>query len=63
MAKIKGDPYPVVKVEDRILDYWINNEIGGSGMGIGTQRLLRDMALEIREHRTTLTPYDSTKTG
>lgn len=59
MAKVKADPYPVTRVEESILDYWINNEIGGSGMGIGTQKLLRDMAIEIREHRTTLKPYES----
>lgn len=59
MAKVKTDPHPVKKVDEATLDYWIKNEIGGSGLGIGLQRTLRDMAIEIREHRSTLTPYES----
>ena len=59
MAKVKADPYPVERVKENILDHWINYPIGGSGMGVGTQKLLRDMAIEIREHRSTLTPYGS----
>jgi hypothetical protein len=63
MAKVKADPYPVVKVEEKILDYWIANEIGGSGLSVGIQKMLRDMAIEIREHRTTLRPYDPPVSG
>lgn len=63
MAKVKADPYPVVKVDEATLDYWINNHIGGSGLSISIQKMLRDMAIEIREHRTTLEPYKTPVSG
>lgn len=46
MQNIKPDP-----VGDEILEYWSENEIGGSGMSISVQRMLKSMAQEIQYWR------------
>lgn len=47
----KPDPNAYVPVEDAYLDYWANNIPGGSGLSIGIQRALRNMAIELLEVR------------
>ena len=38
-------------VEINILEYWAKHEVGGSGMGVGTQTMIKKMAIEILEAR------------
>lgn len=58
--KNKPDPLEPTLVDDRVIDYWIANEIGGSGLSLSIQKTLRDMALELRVHRGPSTHQDIT---
>lgn len=49
--KPKPDPNAYVPVENSYLDYWIDNEPGGSGLSVGIQRALKNMSIELRQHR------------
>lgn len=46
-----NEKHPIELVSDDVIDYWIANEIGGSGLSLSIQKMLRNMAVEIRENR------------
>ena len=46
-AKAKAE----APVSQEMLEYWANYPVGGSGMGISTQQMIKNMAKEILEAR------------
>lgn len=51
MKKPKEDPNAYKPVEDAYLDYWIDNEPGGSGLSVVLQRRLKNMSIELKQYR------------
>ena len=51
MKKPIEDPNAYKPVEDSYLDYWIDNEVGGSGLSVVLQRRLKNMSIELKRHR------------
>ena len=51
MKKPKEDPNAYKPVEDAYLDYWIDNEPGGSGLSVVLQRRLKNMSIELKAFR------------
>ncbi len=51
MKKPTEDPNAYKPVEDSYLDYWIDNEVGGSGLSVVLQRQLKNMSIELKRHR------------
>ena len=55
MPKRKKVEEASADVSVEVLQYWADYHVGGSGMGIRTQNLLKNMARELLEHRKTNT--------
>lgn len=51
MSKKKDLPLEDLPVTEEWLDYWIDHEVGGSGLSLGIQARLKSMAREIRSYR------------
>ena len=56
MSKAKKTPsYLVLEdVGKDILEYWADSNVGGSGMGVSIQAMIKNMAREILRHRQTM---------
>lgn len=50
-VKLSCDQPPMTRVADDVLEFWSTYHIGGSGLSIGIQKILRDMAAELLEKR------------
>ncbi len=51
MKKPIEDPNAYKPVEDSYLTYWIDNEVGGSGLSVVLQRQLKNMSIELKAFR------------
>ena len=49
--KRRDPPDETSPVDVEYLQYWASYQVGGSGMGVSTQRHLKRMARELLEHR------------
>lgn len=51
MSKRKQVEEVSTKTSVDILQYWATSNVGGSGMGVSIQQMIKNMAREILEHR------------
>jgi len=56
MSKVKKTPSHLAleDVGSDILQYWADSNVGGSGMGVSIQSMIKNMAREILRHRQTM---------